>query len=220
MLTPTKSRSHRSPGRTGFIVVLMLALVATVVGLGYLVTRPHSHAQPGPVAVTASPTPTTPSPQQTTPSPTPSGATSPAASSLPTGVVPFVALPVGIPPTPGAGEARYAWHQLKATVQGPTRVSRGSTVSYVVTLRNPGASEVPLAPCPSYDVVIGLRTSSYGLNCAGAASSTIAAGASMSFEVRLSVPQSMGAGPATLTWRLGWQADGGSPHAQLRLQVQ
>lgn len=216
MLTPTKSRPHRSPWRTGFVVLLMLAVVATVAGVGYLLTRPHGHTRPAAVVTTAGPT--TASPQPTTVSPSPSGA--PAATQVGAGVVPFVALPVGIPPTPGASESHYPWHQLKASLQGPTTVSRGSTLAYTVVLRNPTSSDVPLEPCPSYDIVVGLRTSSYGLNCAAAPSSSIGAGGSMSFEVRVNVPMSIGAGRSTLTWTLGWQADAGSPHAQLRLQVQ
>lgn len=217
MLTPTKSRSHRSPGRTGFVIVLTLAVVLTVAGVGYLLTRQHGHPRPAAAATTAS-LATTPPPTTTSAPPTTPSAAEP--SQLAPGVVPFVALPVGTPPTPGASEARYPWHVLKATLHGPTTVSAGSSLSYTVTLRNPTAAAIALTPCPSYDVDIGLRTSSYGLNCAAAASPTIAPGASTTFEVRVYVPASIGVGHTTLTWKLGWLPDGGSPHAQLRLEVQ
>jgi hypothetical protein len=215
VLTPTKSRPHHSAGRTVFVALLALAVVATLVGVGYLLTR-HS----GPARHAAATTPATSLATTTTaaaPSSTP--ATS-APSQLPAGVVPFVALPVGTPPTPGASESRYPWHQLKASLQGPRTLSSGSTVTYTVVLRNPTAAAVSLEPCPSYDIDVGLHTSSYGLNCAAAPSSTISPGASVSFEVQLYIPSSIGAGSSTVSWTLGWSSDRGSPHAQLKVDVQ
>lgn len=216
MLTPSKSRPHHSGGRTAFVALLALAFVATILGIGYLATR-HD----GQRGNTAAATPSTASVRPTsTRAPPATTAATPTPSQPPAGVVPFVALPVGTPPTPGLSESHYPWHQLKASLLGPQTVSAGSTVTYTVVLRNPTAAPIALAPCPAYDIVVGLRTSSYGLNCAAAPTSTIAPGESLSFGVQLYVPLSLGAGRSTVTWRLGWQSDKGSPHAQLRVMVQ
>jgi hypothetical protein len=144
----------------------------------------------------------------------------PTPSALPVGVVAFVALPVGTPPSPGSSETVYPWHRLVASLTGPTKVTGGTSTDYRVRLTNSTSAAISLDPCPSYDLSVGLRTSSYGLNCNDAPTNVIAPGASLTFDLPVSIPRSLSSGTRTdITWSLGWQPDRTSPQAQLSVTV-
>ena len=135
-------------------------------------------------------------------------------------MVPFVALAVGTPPSLGVGEAVYPWHRLTATLHGPDRVRPGSTVDFSVVLTNPTSTAIALDPCPSYDLTVGVQTTSYGLNCAGAPSAAIAPGASVTFDIPVRIPGNVNVGSRPpVTWTLGWQPDRDSPHSRMTVAV-
>jgi hypothetical protein len=216
LLTSTPSRSHRSAARTTLIVLLVLVVVGVLVGVGYAATHGGSHPRAtlpinvastvtSAVVITTTPAPATPAPATTT---------------LPADVVKFVALPVGMPPTPGASESDYPWHRLVATLTGPAKVQAGDSLDYRVRLTNRTAEAIPLSPCPAYDLSVGLRTMSYGLNCADAPTSAIEPGASMSFDLPVSISRSLSSGTRTdVAWSLGWQPDRTSPQDRLSVTV-
>jgi hypothetical protein len=144
----------------------------------------------------------------------------PSPSGLPAGVVPFIALPVGTPPTPGASESGYPWHALAAALVGPSTVTAGSTNDYRLQLTNRTAAPITLDPCPAYDLSVGLRTNSYGLNCAGAPAGPIAPGATLTLDLQVPVSWSASSGTTTdITFSLGWQPDKNSPKARLTVTV-
>lgn len=209
MLTSTPSRSHRSAARTTLIVLLVLVVVGVLLGVGYAVTHGSSHPRAG-LPLRAATTVTSAVVITTTP----------AAATLPPDVVKFVALPVGMPPTPGASESDYPWHQLVATLTGPTKVHAGDSLDYRVRLTNRTAAAIPLSPCPAYDLSVGLRTMSYGLNCTDAPTDVIEPGASLVFDLPVSISRSLSSGTRTdVGWSLGWQPDKSSPQARLTVTV-
>ena len=80
---------------------------------------------------------------------------------------------------------------------------RGSTLTYFVTLENTSREDYRLTPCPDYwETVSALKTASvfYQLNCAP--SGTVAAGASVTFEMKLAIPDDAPQGSTTLLWHL------------------
>lgn len=214
MLTSTPSRSHRSAARTSVIVFAVLLVVGVILA-GYGLTRgsgspPHTAATTA-AAVTSAVAATTA---------VKSATATPVPTALPAGVVAFVALPVGTPPSPGMGEGIYPWHALVATLTGPKQVRPGTSADYRVQLTNHTSAPIALDPCPSYDLTIGLRTSSYGMNCAGAPSTTIAAGGSLTLDLPVQIPGSASGGTTLdVGWSLGWQPDKASPHDQLAVSV-
>ena len=181
------------------MALLSLVVVAAVVGVGYAATRGggHPHSAGSATSVAAAVT-------------TAAASITPSPSALPAGVVAFLALPVGTPPTPGASEDGYPWHRLVATLTGPTSVQGGSTPDYRVRLTNRTSTAISLDPCPAYDLRVGLRDSSYGLNCGGTTS--IAAGDSVTFDlpVPVPVPSSLSGSTTEISWSLGC-ADATSP---------
>jgi hypothetical protein len=96
--------------------------------------------------------------------------------------------------------------KLRVSIAAPPSVAAGTTLDYVVTLTNPGATAVPLTHCPGYleslDSVNGLRIKfGYGLNCT--AHPTIEPGTSVRYEMRIEVPSVMAGDPVRLNWTLG-----------------
>ena len=172
-------------------------------GVGYAVSR-HTNS---PATSPASAVPTTAA--ATTTSAPPS-----AAASAVAGVVPFVALPIGSPPTAGTGDRHYSWYHLTAVLTGPHTAAVGSTVQFTVRLTNATNAAITLTPCPAYDLTVGYQTTSYGLNCAGAATDVIAPGEAVSFALPVPISHSLATGASTeVAWSLGWQPDKHSPTA-------
>jgi hypothetical protein len=89
---------------------------------------------------------------------------------------------------------------LSATVDVPQTVARGKVLTYLVTLANPTSAAVALSPCPSYTQVLGTVQQTLVLNCQGAAS--IAANATATFQMQLTVPASAPPGDTKLSWTL------------------
>jgi hypothetical protein len=204
LLTSTPSRPRHHVGRTIAFVVVAVAVVAALLGAGYAVTRGSTP--------TATPTPTSTT-TGSNPAPAPTSAASPSA-------VAFVALPVGTPPSLGVGEATYPWHQLRATLHGPHQITPGATSDFQVRLSNPTKSAITLDPCPSYDLTVGVESTSFGLNCDGAPTSTIGPGQSMTFDVSVAASHSLSSGSKVpVSWSLGWQPDATSPHARVIVTV-
>jgi hypothetical protein len=210
LLKSTPSRSHHSAARTTAVVSLVLLVVGALL-VGYDLTR-TSHRHAAATTATAVTTTTAGTSAPPTATPTPSG--------LPAGVVPFIALPVGTPPSPGSGESGYPWHALVATLVGPSTVTAGSTNDYRLQLTNRTAAPIALDPCPAYDLSVGLRTNSYGLNCAGAPAGPIAPGATLTLDLPVPVAYSVSSGTKTdIAFSLGWQPDKNSPKARLTVTV-
>jgi hypothetical protein len=93
---------------------------------------------------------------------------------------------------------------LEVTLQQRGTIRAGTTLRYVVTLRNSTRGRVVLAPCPGYteglyaDALVVQR--SFDLNCGGTRS--ISAGGHARFEMRLAVPTQARPGLAKLAWSL------------------
>jgi hypothetical protein len=131
------------------------------------------------------------------PAPTP---VLPPVSTLPPGVVPWVAWPAPAVKKPTTA-IRSRLSVLKVTLTFPGRVTLGIAVNYTVTLANPTRQAVVLRPCPSYsETLTGAATPVvfYYLNC-GAATS-IPAGRSVTFQMMTPVP--VQAGKVRVVWQL------------------
>jgi hypothetical protein len=89
---------------------------------------------------------------------------------------------------------------LTATVDAPQTIARGAVLTYQVTLANPSPVSVALSPCPSYTQVLGTVQQTLVLNCQAAAS--IAANASATYQMQLTVPASASPGDTKLSWTL------------------
>ncbi len=97
---------------------------------------------------------------------------------------------------------------LTGSISAPASAARGQVYRYTVTLANPTDQDIPLSPCPSYSQSLSQpagdgSTGSSGtwlLNCAAAGA--IPAHGRVTFEMQLSVPDTMVAGPAKLFWDL------------------
>jgi trimeric autotransporter adhesin len=96
--------------------------------------------------------------------------------------------------TPGPLDA------LSATLDAPQTVARGAVLTYHVTLVNQSPASVTLSPCPSYTEVLGAARQTLVLNCQAGAS--IAANASVTYEMKLTVPASAPPGDSKLSWTL------------------
>jgi hypothetical protein len=111
-------------------------------------------------------------------------------------------IPAGPPPSP-----------LTATIASPAAVKAGATLSYQLTLANPTAAPYSLDPCPSYAEYLGGSGGNvaryYDLNCAAVPS--IPAHGSVTFQMELPVPASMG---SMTLGKLDWQVQGGAGPAQ------
>ncbi|MDX6255137.1 MAG: hypothetical protein QOJ11_1471 [Frankiales bacterium] len=210
MLKSTPSRSHHSAARTAVVVSVVLLVVGTLLAGYGLTHNSHLHTPRTAATVVTSAAAVTSATASATPTP----------SGLPVGVVPFIALPVGSPPSPGAGEGGYPWHALVATLVGPGTVQSGRTNDYRLRLTNATSAPIPLDPCPAYDLSVGLHTSSYGLNCAGAPAGPIAPGATLTLDLPVPVAWSLSSGTKTdIAFSLGWQPDKSSPKARLTVTV-
>ncbi len=182
-------------------------VLAVLAGAGYAVTR----GSKSPAAA-----------KPTTPATTTSAAatTAPASAAPADDVIGFVALPIGSPPTAGAGDERYPWHALTVTLAGPHSAAVGSTAQFTVRLANRTSAAIALTPCPAFDLTVGYQTSSYGLNCAGAPNDVIAPGASLSFALPVPLSHNLASGSSTDVSRsLGWQPDAHSPHAKAMVKL-
>lgn len=95
--------------------------------------------------------------------------------------------------------------QLTGTLNAPDEAARGSTLYFTVTLSNPTASPIPLAPCPAYTQSVyadgKASSSTLRLNC-GAVGAQIAPNSSVNFEMQAQVPADLPAGGAKLSWKL------------------
>jgi hypothetical protein len=89
---------------------------------------------------------------------------------------------------------------LSVTVDAPQTTARGAVLTYQVTLVNQLQAPVALSPCPSYTQVLGAVQQTLVLNCQAAAS--IAANASVTFQMQLTVPASASPGDTKLSWTL------------------
>jgi hypothetical protein len=105
---------------------------------------------------------------------------------------------------PAAGAAS-GLAQLTGTLSAPDEVTHGGVLAYTVTLTNPTAAPVSLAPCPSYTQSLYADgkavDSTLRLNCAGAGAA-IPANSSVSFAMQAQVPADMAAGSLKLSWKL------------------
>jgi hypothetical protein len=98
---------------------------------------------------------------------------------------------------------------LTATAAMPGTVTAGTTAAYTVTLQNTTNQPVALTPCPSYSEFIsplgtmpGSGAVQYYLNCQ--ATSEIPAGGSVTFDVQIPVPATIGDA------KFGWTLQGTS----------
>lgn len=211
LLTSTPSRSHRSKARSVAISLVVIVVLAVLAGAGYAVSR-HTGS---PSSAPSSATSTTAAAAATTTSAPPS-----APASATTAAIPFVALPIGSPPTAGTSDVHYSWYHLSAALSGPHSASVGSTAQFTVRLTNATSAAITLTPCPAYDLTVGYQTTSYGLNCAGAATDVIAPGQSVSFALPVPISHSLATGASTdVSWSLGWQPDKHSPTAHQALRI-
>ncbi|HXY43875.1 MAG TPA: DUF4232 domain-containing protein [Acidimicrobiales bacterium] len=120
---------------------------------------------------------------------------------------------LGVPPPPPSvfvavpGTLPY----LQAEIPQDIRVRAGRVLAYVVTLTNPGAKPVSLAPCPGYTESLGLYVGrswqveerSYKLNCSPMRQ--VLPRQSARFAMRILVPAGARSGAA----KLGWELDTG-----------
>jgi hypothetical protein len=111
---------------------------------------------------------------------------------------------------------------LTAQISAPPTVVAGQILIYAVTLTNPRRTDVSLGPCPAYEEFVGSGSNNtwvgtvlhYYLNCD--ASSTIPAGTSVTYAMRLTLPANQPEGMA----KFGWDIEGGSgPLANAPLTV-
>jgi Protein of unknown function (DUF4232) len=93
---------------------------------------------------------------------------------------------------------------LRASVQLPRTARAGTTLRYVITLTNPAAQTVALAPCPAYTEWLGNEGGgverSFALNCDSV--QTIPRHAHVDYEMELDVPAEVLTGTAKVAWRL------------------
>jgi Protein of unknown function (DUF4232) len=110
---------------------------------------------------------------------------------------------------------------LTAAISAPATAAPGAVLEFTVTLSNPTAADVALEPCPAYEEFVGSGDTTwvatirdYYLNCATA--STIPAGGTLKFAMRLALPANQPAGTA----KFGWDIQGGvGPWANAPLEV-
>lgn len=120
--------------------------------------------------------------------------------------------PIDVPPSP-----------LTAAITAPRSVAPGTTLIYVVTITNTAGTDFSLVPCPAFEEFVGSGSSETWiatvregfLNCD--AVRVIPAHGTVSYEMRLAIPDDQPAGEAKFGWR--FQGDQG-PWAGAQLQVQ
>jgi hypothetical protein len=94
---------------------------------------------------------------------------------------------------------------LGVSLVAPRTVSRGTVLTYRVTVANLSSASVALSPCPSYTEVLGTGAGATTqrtllLNCRAAP--WISASAARTFQMKLGVPASAPAGTTKLSWKL------------------
>ena len=96
-----------------------------------------------------------------------------------------------------------AYISVKVSIDAPGVVKRGSTLVYLVTLRNTSDIDYVLDPCPDYNEFLGNKdlVASYRLNCAPVGH--IAPGSAVTFEMHMTLPSFIESGPSRLYWSLG-----------------
>jgi hypothetical protein len=112
---------------------------------------------------------------------------------------------------------------LTAQISAPPTAVAGQILAYTITLTNATSADVPLSPCPAYDEFVGSSSTTddwvatvlhYYLDCD--ATTTIPAGGSVTFAMRLALPADQPAGIA----KFGWNVQGvGGPWANAPLEV-
>jgi len=92
--------------------------------------------------------------------------------------------------------------QAHVAINVPSSVKHGSMLVYFVTVTNTSSMDYSLTQCPDYTEILGTKQAvgQYQLNCAPV--HHIAPGATVKFEMRLQVPDTMPAGAARLEWAL------------------
>lgn len=87
-------------------------------------------------------------------------------------------------------------------IAAPASVKRATTLVYYVTVTNLSPADYSLVPCPDYNEFLlqNNPASMYELNCGQVR--RIAAGASVKFEMHLTIPSDLRRGPNDLTWAL------------------
>jgi hypothetical protein len=93
--------------------------------------------------------------------------------------------------------------QLTLSIETPTSVNAGDTLTYVAALTNPTDRPINLIPCPGY--IQSARSPTpvkdlYALNCVPVAA--IAAYDTVRFEMRMQIPADTPAGSLTIFWNL------------------
>lgn len=96
---------------------------------------------------------------------------------------------------------------VRPILEGPARVTRGTTMTFTVTLLNQSNTDIRLDPCPNYSEGFKTGTESiyagaYRLNCAEVPSAVLPAGARIAFEMKVDVPTSIRPGEWMLFWHL------------------
>ncbi len=115
---------------------------------------------------------------------------------------------IEIPPAgPAPSVAPSAFAPLRATATGPASAPAGGEYRYTVSLTNTGGTAVTMAghACPGYTQSLGDRVvSRYQLDCVDAGG-VVLAGATLLFDMRLSLAGTTSG--TSVTWR--WALDGG-----------
>jgi trimeric autotransporter adhesin len=99
--------------------------------------------------------------------------------------------------------------QIDAAITASGPATPGTAYSYTVTLTNTSSSAWSLDPCPAYDEGVKIPagySESHLLNCAAA--TPLAAGASETFAMSLSIPADAPAGQSLLTWSIEGEGSG------------
>ncbi len=126
--------------------------------------------------------------------------------------------PLGLPSKPAPPPPAW-FSSLAATITAPLTVQAGSTLTYVINLRNTTMHPTELAPCPIYiQSVIGSNVvikDVYALNCDRVHS--ILANETVRYEMRASIPSDATTGDATIGWGV---VGGGVVGAQAVVHVQ
>ncbi len=115
----------------------------------------------------------------------------------------YVALSRG--PIDAAGylsEPTPAYIDMAISIDAPASATAGSSLTYYVTLQNASSAIYDLSECPDYVEMLSAKQPvvSYQLNCAPVG--TIPPGREVTFQMQLTIPATVAAGPNTLTWVL------------------
>ncbi|BEP16327.1 hypothetical protein acdb102_46380 [Acidothermaceae bacterium B102] len=86
------------------------------------------------------------------------------------------------------------------TVEAPKTVTAGTSFDFVVAIGNPTTHAITMAPCPSYMDFLSpfVDKTFHELNCHGR--TTLSAGQTLRFQMRLAVPAAETDGPEKLVW--------------------